>query len=133
MTKHVLIVDAVPDSRFSNVIALKNHGYITSESSDGSEALAMILDAQDNGTPFDMIVVAVQMPEMKGMELISELNKNTVSTPVLAISNLVNRTLMMELVRNCCSDLLLKPFDAQELAARIEGVMQRHDKGFFAI
>lgn len=130
MAKHILVVDAESHTRFPVAIALKNAGYKMSEAGSKQEALTMLLDAREGGEPFDLLCVSVRMPGMGGMELIYELEKFNISVPVLAISDFVTRELMTELVRTCCSDLLVKPFEPQELDKRVRDILESHEKGF---
>ncbi|MCL4490635.1 MAG: response regulator [Nitrospirae bacterium] len=131
MAKHILVIDAVPHSRFAVVSALRKAGYEVSESGDQVEALSMILNTQEKGMPFDLLCADIRMPGMTGLELICELERRRVSIPIIAISNYVNRDLVTELVRNCCSDLLVRPFEPQELLQRAGEVLERYEKGFF--
>ncbi len=130
MKNNILVIDTMPNSRFAAAVALQKAGYKISEAEDEAAALSTILDAQEKGEPFDLLLIDVKMPGIHGVELIYKLERQCLSIPILVTTNHVDRILITELVRNCCFDLLVKPFDSQELVKRVGDILCRHEKGF---
>ena len=74
---------------------------------------------------YDAIILDVMLPEMNGFELIKELRKNKISTPVLMLTA---KTELDDRVTglNCGADYYLtKPFDTPELLACLKAITRR--------
>ena len=119
MTRHILITDDEPNLRYGAGIALKKAGYKITEAGDGREALSMVLGGND----FDLLLIDIRMPNMSGIELISELKRHDMFTPVVAISGFADSTQVSELMKNGCSGFLDKPFEPRELVEMVNSVL----------
>lgn len=119
---HVLLVDDEPDFRFSAAVALKRAGYRVSEAGDGGEALSMILDAEDRGVPFSLLLTDVRMPGISGVDLLDELNRRGIRLPAIAITGFGEPGMYAELAVRGCLDAIEKPFEPRELVDRIEAL-----------
>lgn len=62
----VLAVDDNATNRFVLTEMLRVWGYPHDEAPDGPAALAKLREAQGNGTPFHLVILDMQMPEMDG-------------------------------------------------------------------
>lgn len=129
MKKHVLVVDSAPHSRYEIADSLKSEGFLISEAEDGREALSSIVEKFGRGEQYNLVLVSVRMQGMSDMGLIHELYENNIPVPTMVISDFLTRALITELVRNCCSDLLLVPFDQRELVKRVKDVLEKHEGG----
>jgi CheY-like chemotaxis protein len=124
--KRILIVDDEPDFRFSAGIALRRAGYLTEEAADGAEALNLIRSGKERSL-FDLLLVDIQMPCLSGAELIDELRKRAIDTPVLIVSGFADTTLQDEFLRKGCTAFLAKPFEFQQLVRRVDEILKtRH-------
>jgi two-component system chemotaxis sensor kinase CheA len=67
---------------------IKAAGYRVVAVSSGAEAL----EALDSGTPFDLVVTDVEMPEMDGFDLAATLRAGpqTAEIPIIALSAMVS-------------------------------------------
>ena len=75
--------------------------------------------------PFDALLVDWQLPDGSGLEWIERIRRRGDSTPVLILTA---RDLLRDRVRGLDSgadDYLVKPFDPEELAARIRAIRRR--------
>ena len=91
---------------------------------DGFETLAAARAALAT-VPYDLILLDLGMPDGDGVDLISNLRRKKVSTPVLIITA---RDGIGDRVRGLDSgadDYLVKPFAATELAARCRALLRR--------
>ena len=124
--KRILIVDDEPDFRLSAGIALRRAGYLTEEAADGAEVLEAIQSGKERSL-FDLLLVDIQMPCLSGAELIDELRKRAIDTPVLIVSGFADTTLQDEFLRKGCTAFLAKPFEFQVLVRRVDEILKtRH-------
>lgn len=101
-------------------------GYKVTLAVSGEEALALI----QKHAP-DLVISDVQLPGISGLrlcELLKE-NKTTASLPIILITVLGKTQEKVKGLRTGADDYLTKPFDAQELLARVEAVLRRSRDG----
>jgi PAS domain S-box-containing protein len=101
-------------------------GHHTVIATNGAEALESWLAAKSAGTPYDLVLMDVQMPEIDGIEAarrirISEAGEGR-RTPILALTA---NTLIED--RNACFEagmdgFLIKPLDREKLAEALAGL-----------
>lgn len=120
---HVLIVDDDPKFRGFLSQGLEESGISTRqvESVDCAfECLAEALDA-----PFDVILLDVMMPERSGWQLLESLRKGGDNTPVIFITARHEVSERVKGLELGADDYVIKPFDFEELLARIQAVVRR--------
>jgi two-component system OmpR family response regulator len=88
--------------------------------SDGSVGLARALAGG-----YDAITLDRMLPGMDGLQVVSELRRAGVGTPVLMISALSDVDARVRGLRAGGDDYLTKPFAPEELAARVEVLLRR--------
>jgi diguanylate cyclase (GGDEF)-like protein len=118
----VLAVDDDEDIRRLVATYLELEGFDVSEARDGLEALQIATEERP-----DLILMDVMMPKMSGTEALAELRKDfrTAFTPVVLLTA---KTLVADKVEHLLSgadDYVVKPFDPEELVARIRVVLRR--------
>jgi CheY-like chemotaxis protein len=128
MSTHVLFADDSSAMRLTIADLLRRNGYTVSVARDGEEALSMILEAQQNADPFDLLLTDIQMPQMSGIELVRQLNKKAISLPVIAVSCLHDEEVVDQLRQSGCSGFLEKPFEIKQLVQAMEGVLAERKK-----
>lgn len=119
----VLVVEDAKDMNRLIVKTLKKAGYSVDGCFDGEEALDFLLGAE-----YDAILLDVMMPKLDGYGLLKQLRANGVDTPVLFLTA---RDAVADRVKGLdlgADDYLVKPFDFDELLARIR-VMTRKRAG----
>lgn len=115
----VLIVDDEPRIlKFLN-IKLKASGYEVITANGGQEALAQV-QAQDP----DLLVLDVLMPGMDGFETLKQIRAFS-SVPVIILSAKEANVDKIKGLKLGADDYLAKPFNPDELVARIEAVRRR--------
>jgi two-component system OmpR family response regulator len=115
----VLIVEDEPDLLSSLARALREEGYAVDTAADGEEGL---FSAESN--EYDAIVLDVMMPKLDGWEVLTRLRK-TKKTPVLMLTA---RDQSRDRVRGLdtgADDYVVKPFDLDELLARLRALIRR--------
>jgi len=103
--------------------ALRRARYATEWVRDGRAALAA-LSASD----FDLVVLDLGLPGLDGLEVLRRLRAGGTATPVLVLTA---RGATAERVRGLdagADDYLVKPFDVDELLARVRA-LQRRERG----
>lgn len=115
----VLIVD--DEDRTLNFVKtkLKASGYEALTAHDGIEALERV-----NAQQPDLIVLDVLMPKMNGFDVLKELRSFS-SIPVIVLSARGSDTDKIKGLELGADDYLPKPFNPNELVARIEAVRRR--------
>ena len=114
----------VEDERDLNLLlqkVLKKAGYTVDGCYDGEEAQLHLLGAE-----YDAILLDVMMPKKDGYTLIRELREQGVDTPVLLLTardSVGDRVKGLDLGAD---DYLIKPFDFDELLARIRAMTRKH-------
>ena len=92
----------------------------------GDEALALLQREASAGHEIELMLLDIMVPEMDGYEVITRVKadpdlRNTSIIMTTALDSISNKTLGLGLGAD---DYLTKPFDPQELLARIDAVMR---------
>lgn len=87
---------------------------------DGEEGL---LYAEQN--IYDIIILDLMMPRMNGYEMLQELRKKKIITPVLILTAKDGLDDKLKGFRMGADDYIVKPFNKDELLARMEAILRR--------
>jgi EAL domain-containing protein (putative c-di-GMP-specific phosphodiesterase class I)/CheY-like chemotaxis protein len=120
--KTVLIVDDEPAVSQLLTILLTSQGYATRVAATGRQAL-------DSVTPsIDLILLDMLLPDSQGMKICQQLKSNTQTKdiPIIMISGQHNKADRIESLYSGAEDYLTKPFEPEELFARIDVALRRH-------
>ncbi len=74
---------------------------------------------------YDVIVLDLMLPKMNGTVLLRSLRASKVSTPVLVLTAVEDKTSVVHLLESGADDYLGKPFDMGELIARVKALVRR--------
>ncbi len=74
--------------------------------------------------PVDLILLDIMMPEMDGWEACKEIRKYW-STPIIMLTAMSEKSDIVKGLKFGADDYISKPFDEDELTARIEAVLRR--------
>ena len=103
-------------------ILLEHEGYTVETAYNGADALELAETGEYAG-----IILDWMMPEMSGIQVLTELRRNGVTTPCLMLTA---RTEVEDRVAGLDSgadDYLSKPFNTAELLARLRAMVRRHE------
>ena len=122
MQERVLVVDDDPDILKFVQVNLELEGY----SAESAENGRIALDAA-KGSPPDLVLLDVMMPEMDGLTVLRRLRSSpaTANVPVILLTA---KALAEDRVRGLdfgADDYITKPFDVGELMARVRSVLRR--------
>ncbi len=119
MAERILVVDDEDIIRESLSYVLKKEGYYVEEAPNGKEAYKKLLEES-----FDLVITDLEMPEMKGIELLEEIKKLNVQTSVIIITAFGSLDTAISALRNGASDYLLKPVEFDELLIKVRRLME---------
>ena len=100
---------------------LRQQGYSVDWVCDGGAAEAAMQTA-----PYDAVLLDIGLPKKTGLELLAHWRSRKNSVPVLIITA---RDAVSDRIRGLdagADDYLVKPFDLDELAARLRALLRRH-------
>lgn len=122
----VLCVEDEVELRDGIVEVLQDEGYETEIAGNGTEALKII--AADE---LDLVLCDINMPEMSGYNLLSEVRKNyprMANVPFIFLTALADREHVLEGLRLGAEDYITKPIDFEMLLAKIKASLRQMDR-----
>ncbi|MFT6895987.1 MAG: diguanylate cyclase (GGDEF)-like protein [Paraglaciecola sp.] len=113
----VLVVDASRGSRSTVVSLLRRHNFITYEATDGAQGLAVL--AKYNN--IKLIVVDDNLPNMSGIEMLSQLRCNfeKEDLAVIGVSSGTGSGVSARFIKSGANDYLPRPYCHEEFFCRI--------------
>lgn len=100
---------------------LSKNGYSCDTASDGGEAAELIEQKR-----YDLVLLDIMLPVIDGYDLIEYIKQY--NTPVIFITAKASVENRVRGLRLGAEDYIVKPFDLEELLARIETVLRRYNK-----
>jgi two-component system response regulator QseB len=100
---------------------LTGEGYEVDQAGDGQRGLHLALTRK-----YDVVVLDRGLPVLDGLELLRQLRQRGVITPVLVLSARVAPVDRVAGLDAGAEDYLTKPFDVDELCARLRALRRRH-------
>ncbi len=120
----VLVVE--DDRELAGMLAelLADEGYETEAAHDGQRGLHLGLTGR-----YDVMVIDRRLPVLDGLELVRQLRARAVTTRVLVLSALGELADRVGGLDAGADDYLVKPFEAEELLARLRALGRRDLEG----
>ena len=115
----ILIVEDEPDLLRSIAQALREEGYAVDTAPDGEDGFY-----KAENYDYDAIVLDVMLPKMDGWEILKRLRKIK-KTPVLMLTARDQTRDRVKGLDSGADDYLIKPFDLDELFARLRAIIRR--------
>lgn len=119
----VLIIDDAVDLNNTIQKILINQKYEVDCAYDGKSGLRMALSNE-----YDIILLDIMMPQMNGYDVLKNLRKEGRKTPVILITAKDDITDKIDGLDLGADDSLQKPFNMNELTARIRALTRRSKK-----
>ncbi len=122
MPDYILIVE--DDNEINHMLTelLQSNGYVTQSAYSGTEALLYLEKQKPRAVILDLM-----LPGMTGEELLAKIKEMAADCPVLVASAIDDVRTRVGLLRAGADDYLVKPFDTEELLARLEVAFRRSD------
>jgi two-component system alkaline phosphatase synthesis response regulator PhoP len=118
--KRILLIEDEPGLVLTLRDRLTKEGHSVDSSADGESGLERAaIEA------FDLVVLDVMLPRLNGFDVLRELRKRGVETPVIMVTakgQLVDKVVGLKLGAD---DYVTKPFEMAELLARVEAKLRR--------
>jgi len=118
--ERVLIVEDEPSLRSVLADLLQGNRYSPETVESGLDARNRIV----NDT-FDLVLMDVMLPDTDGFEICKYIREQGIATPVLMLTARDQTSDKVRGLRIGADDYLTKPFDPEELLARIEALLRR--------
>ena len=117
--KILLVEDSVQLNKALTTL-LRRNSYVVDSAQDGEEALLFLKDYQ-----YDVIILDIMLPKVDGLEVLCRARRNKIMTPIILLtakSTVEDKILGLDLGAD---DYLPKPFNIEELLARIRALGRR--------
>ncbi len=123
MSNYILIVE--DDNDISQMLRelLQQEGYATQQAYSGTEALFYL----EKECP-KAVILDLMLPGISGEELLSKVKASYPQTAIIVASAKEELQTRISLLRAGADDYITKPFDTDELLARLEAVLRRSAK-----
>ena len=120
MAANILLVEDETALRMTMGDRLRNEGYVVDYATDGDEGF-------DKATalPFDLILLDVLLPRRDGLTVCRDIREAGLITPILMLTALGQTADKVRGLKIGADDYVTKPFNMQELMARIEALLRR--------
>ena len=119
---NILIIDDERQLVSALSSILKQNNYSVDGAYDGEEGLDYA-----TSSIYDLIILDVMMPKMDGLTLLKILRSKKIDTPILLLtakSDVADKIVGLNLGAD---DYITKPFNSEELLARIKALLRRKD------
>lgn len=116
----LLVVEDDPALAQALALALSRRGFHVSQSTNGKSALERATHEE-----FAVIVLDLTLPEMDGLEVLRGVRAHGITTPVIVLTARGTVGDRVQGLRLGADDYLPKPFDLDELEARIQALLRR--------
>lgn len=120
MKDKILIIE--DDSDINNLLCsiLRKNNYEVKSAYSGSEG-KMCLDYEN----YDLVLLDLMLPAISGEELIGYIRENSI-IPIIVISAKSGQVDKINVLKLGADDFILKPFDINEVIARVEAQIRRY-------
>lgn len=119
MSQRILIVDDDPSIRRLLAMTLAFAGFMTETAATGKEGLK-----KASNKHFDLILLDLGLPDISGVKFL-EFYREDEQTPIIVVSAIHNNSDKIAALNAGADDYVTKPFNADELVARIKANLRR--------
>ena len=127
---HILIVDDAPLVREYISLFLRENGFTyIDEADDGHSAIVKIKNKKSRygkQSPYDLVLCDVNMPTISGLDVLKLIRQsdNSSTTPFIMITGVMDKERLLEAVELGIDAYVTKPFEEQDLLAKINTALQ---------
>ncbi len=120
MNRILIVEDDESIAQMTRLCLVKN-GYSCEIAYSGDEGAKLL-----ENNRYDLVLLDIMLPNISGTELIEYIKQ--FDTPVIFVTAMATVNDRIKGLRLGADDYIVKPFDLQELLARIEAVLRRYNK-----
>lgn len=116
----ILLIDDDAELVQSIELALANEGMVLDRASSGE-------DGKNFATVYNysLIILDILLPDEDGMEVLKHLRSMKIEVPIIILSGVNDADRKVDALKHGADDYLTKPFNIEELVARIRAVIRR--------
>ena len=122
----ILVVDDEMVSRTKMKLIMENFGECET-ADNGKDAFARFDKAHQEGKPFGLIMLDIDMPEMDGVQVLSEMIEAQVKLDVskshkakiLMVTSFTDKDRVLICIQSGCDDYIAKPFDIDTISKKL--------------
>ncbi len=122
MAYKILVVDDEEIIRDSISYILEKEGYEVQKAENGKAAYDKMLENH-----FDLVITDIEMPVLKGTELLEKIKTLDIQTSVIIITAFGSLDTAITALRNGASDYILKPVEFDELLFKVKKLFEVRD------
>lgn len=116
----ILVVDDERSLREMLDIMLRREGYAVRLAENGREALATL-----EREPIDLLICDIRMPDLSGVDVLREAKRQDPDLVGIMVTAFASTETAVEALRLGAYDYISKPFDIEELKAKVRNAMER--------
>ena len=122
ISMRILLIEDDPATAKAIELMLKSEDYVCDCTDLGEDGL-------DIGKlyDYDLIILDLMLPDIDGLEVLRRMRTAKVHTPILILSGLSQPDDKVKALTGGADDYLTKPFDKDELVARIQAIVRRYN------
>jgi two-component system alkaline phosphatase synthesis response regulator PhoP len=120
MRGNVLFVEDEEALRMTVGDRLRKEGYAVESAANGEEGFVKATQL-----PFDLIILDVMLPKKSGFDVCREIREAGLITPILMLTARGQTSDKVNGLKIGADDYVTKPFNMQELMARVEALLRR--------
>jgi DNA-binding NtrC family response regulator len=116
----ILVIDDEPDIRESLEALLASENYNVQLASNAAEGLKRL-----EGSPFDLVLLDLMMPDKSGMQVLEEIRSRDLETPIFLITAYGSIEVAVNALKRGASDYFSKPWDNEKLLIEIDRMISK--------
>lgn len=116
----ILVVEDDPKTARFLKQGLEEEGHAVDVAADGDEGAYL-----GHLNPYDLIILDIHLPKRNGLQLSAELRREGVGVPILMLTGRDSTPDVIRGLNAGADDYLTKPFDFDELVARVNALTRR--------
>lgn len=120
-TKSILIIDDDRDMRLAIQETLTRRGHATTLACNGTEALERLREKE-----YQTIITDMKMPGISGLEVLREVKKRGLNTPLILITAYGKIEDAVEAMKAGAFDYIQKPFSSEALEALVDKALEHN-------
>jgi DNA-binding NtrC family response regulator len=120
--QHILLVEDESELAKTLNRHLKREGFSVVLAADGTEALQIIEESALRGTPIDLVISDVVMPNMDGIELLRWIKTKHPDVSVVLLSGFGDLSAVVDTIRPDMDDYFQKPLTPNDMMSLIEKI-----------
>ncbi len=121
---NILVIEDDPSVRTLVKAVLEHNGNSVSTADNATDG-----EANAIGNEYDMIILDLGLPDGDGYEVCKNIRDKNVTTPVLILSGEQETDVKVKCLKVGADDYLTKPFNTEELIARMDAIKRRSESG----